>query len=148
MEILIQRRKTEGKSTIGRLSIDGKEFCWTCEDPVREIAGRPVAEWKIPRETAIPGGRYKVTFETSGRFGPDTLTVNDVPGFTAIRIHSGNTAADTEGCLLVGQGADLAAGTIQNSKLALAALKSEVKDAIENRCEEIWITYVNAPAAR
>jgi hypothetical protein len=72
------------------------------EDTLREIPGMPVSQWKVPGKTAIPAGIYELTLENSNRFGPDTLTVNRVEGFTGVRCHGGNTAADTEGCLLFG----------------------------------------------
>ena len=92
---------------------------------------------------AIPAGTYSVTLEMSGRFGPDTLTINDVPGFKYIRMHSGNTAKDTEGCPLLGMQAtefSLIGGT---SRPAVALVKSEVKKAIE-RGESVTI-QVNNP---
>ena len=98
MKITIQRAPSHGGATIGKLSIDGIMACYTLEDEVREVPGQPVSEWKIKGATAIPAGEYRVTLEDSGRFGPDTLTINNVPGFQYIRMHAGNTSADTEGC--------------------------------------------------
>jgi hypothetical protein len=56
----------------------------------------------VDGKTAIPRGIYKVVFQNSPKFGPDTLTLLKVPGFTHIRIHSGNTHEDTEGCIIIG----------------------------------------------
>jgi hypothetical protein len=130
MRITVQRQPSKGGATVGKLSINGAFVCFTLEDEIREIFGRPVAEWKIKGATAIPGGEYHVTLEMSQRFGPDTLTVNAVPGFEAIRMHAGNTSADTEGCLLLGMtvaGNTLAGGT---SRPAVALVKDRVKQAI------------------
>lgn len=149
MELLVKRRPTKIDTTFGQLSVDGKDFCFTLEDVVREIHGQSVDKWKINSKTAIPEGRYRVTFEDSPKFGPDTLTVNDVPGFVAIRIHSGNDDADTEGCLLVGESIaedNVDGGNILQSRAALARLKAVVMAAINGRSEEAWITYHNAPA--
>ena len=88
--------------TIGQLYVNDNFFCFTLEDVVRERSGEPVERWKIDGETAIPYGIYKVVFEWSNKFGPDTLTLKNVPGFKYIRMHSGNTPADTEGCIIVG----------------------------------------------
>lgn len=88
--------------TIGKLFVDGEFICWVCEDAVREREGVPVAEWKIKGETAIPYGTYEVQITWSNRFGRLLPLLLNVLGFTGIRIHPGNDAADTEGCLLPG----------------------------------------------
>jgi hypothetical protein len=102
----IVREVVPGKPTFGSLSAscDGGpwEFvCWTLEDPVREIPGRPVSSWKIPKETAIPFGAYRVSLTMSNRFKVVLPLLCDVPGFTGVRLHGGNTDEDTEGCPLV-----------------------------------------------
>lgn len=102
MELTLLRTRLRDNCTTGQLYIDGELFCFTLEDKVREVAGQPVEKWKVYGETAIPTGVYEVTFENSPKFGPDTLTINKVPGFTGVRIHSGNTPDDTEGCVIVG----------------------------------------------
>lgn len=102
MKMKLERLQLDRDVTIGALSIDGAFECWTCEDAVREVAGQPVAAWKIAGETAIPRGTYRVDITLSARFGRDLPVLVDVPGFTGIRIHPGNTAANTEGCLLPG----------------------------------------------
>lgn len=145
MNITVLRHTSEGGATLGKLYIDGIFACHTLEDEIREIEGMPVAEWKVKGATAIPAGTYRVSLENSGRFGPDTLTINDVPGFTAIRMHAGNTAADTEGCLLLGMRAtdvSLIGGT---SRPAVALVKGEVQRALE-RGESVLID-INNPAA-
>lgn len=88
--------------TNGQLYINDDFFCFTLEDKVREQDGVPVEKWKIPGETAIPRGVYDVTLEDSPKFGPETITIKKVPGFTGVRVHSGNSPTDTEGCIIVG----------------------------------------------
>lgn len=142
MKLTLQRRPSKGDATIGNLSIDGTFACYTLEDQIREVPGQPVESWKVHSKTAIPAGEYRVTLEASGRFGPDTLTVNDVPGFKYIRMHSGNTAADTEGCPLLGMQAtdtSLIGGT---SRPAVALVKGEVQRAIA-RGELVTIEVCN-----
>lgn len=102
MKLTLQRDRLLPTRTFGRLIADGTELCKTLEDAVREIPGKSVATWKIKGETAIPTGEYRITLDPSPRFGPQTLTVNDVPGFVGVRMHAGNTEADTEGCPLLG----------------------------------------------
>jgi hypothetical protein len=133
--------------TFGRmLAEDEHRLCYTLEDEVREIPDVPVADWKIKTATAIPAGRYRVTLEYSQRFGPDTLTINDVPGFTSIRMHGGNTEADTDGCPLLGMEIDphgIVGGT---SQPAVKLIKFVVREAIK-RGEEVWIDVCNAVEA-
>lgn len=94
MKIQLIRNRSSDKSTIGRLLIENAFMCWTLEDVVRPS--------KIAGETAIPAGTYKVTITESNRFKRRLPLLVDVPGFAGIRIHPGNCAADTEGCILVG----------------------------------------------
>src|SRR5574343_644688 len=97
MILKLTRREFHPEKTIGDLSIDGFLYCNTLEDTVR-----PPGE-KIPGQTAIPAGRYEVRLTYSQRFKCAMPQLMNVPGFEGIRIHSGNTEADTAGCLLVGR---------------------------------------------
>lgn len=142
MKLTLQRRASKGGATIGKLFIDGVYACCTLEDEIREVKGQPVESWKVHGKTAIPAGDYLVTLEDSGRFGPDTLTINNVPGFKYIRMHAGNTSADTEGCPLLGMQATettLIGGT---SRPAVALVKGEVMRAI-TRGEKVTIEVRN-----
>ena len=96
MNIIIKRIFKGPDYTIGRLSIDGHYFCDTLEDTVRAPGV------KIPGKTAIPAGKYQIEITESIRFNRLMPIIKDVPGFSGVRIHSGNTAEDTEGCILVG----------------------------------------------
>ena len=110
---------------------------------VREIKGRPVKEWKVPGETAIPEGRYRITLEYSPRFGSDTITLNNVTGFDYIRMHGGNTVKDTDGCPLLGMKLDangIAPGT---SQPAVKLVKAIIKEAIKAG-QQVWIDVRNA----
>ncbi|MDB5814416.1 MAG: hypothetical protein JWN23_1533 [Rhodocyclales bacterium] len=89
--------------TLGRLAIDGVFECYTCEDTVRQVEGQPVEQWKVAGTTAIPRGNYIVIIDHSNHFNRELPRLLDVPGYEGVRIHSGNTAANTEGCILVGQ---------------------------------------------
>ena len=105
MKITVQRDHPSPlpSAALGVLSIDGVPFCQTLEDQVREIPGKPVEQWKIKGQTAIPAGRYRVTIDRSDRFGRLMIHVLDVPGFSGIRVHGGNTDKDVEGCIAVGR---------------------------------------------
>lgn len=130
MELLLCRVRRYHTHTIGQLYVDGVYFCFVLEDVVREVAGQAVEKWKIQNETAIPQGNYRVTLETSGRFGPDTPTINQVPGFQYIRMHSGNTDKDTDGCLILGYKlSDTSIIAVGSTKPAVADLKAKIKAA-------------------
>lgn len=117
---------------------------WTAEDPVRETKDRPdqdlpawVAKWKVASKTAIPTGVYKLAWTRSTRFsklrGVDVFTLQllDVPGFGGIRIHSGNDAADTEGCLLPGLARALKTYKVEQSRLSLPLIEDPIRRALE-----------------
>lgn len=118
--------------TIGELLVDGVHECWTLEDVVR-----PAGE-KVYGETAIPYGKYHVVVTDSVRFQRPLPLVCGVPDFTGIRIHPGNTAADTHGCLLVG--VHRQSNAITESRIAFDALFPKIRDAIA-RGEEVTIEY-------
>lgn len=87
--------------TLGTLSCDGIAVGNTCEDEDRHLELHPEA--KIKGKTCIPRGRYRIVLSFSHRFGKLLPEVRDVPGFVGIRFHGGNTAEDSEGCILVGR---------------------------------------------
>jgi hypothetical protein len=79
--------------------IDGEFHCYTMEDIDRFLENGGV---KIPKQTAIPRGTYRLGATMSKRFGCVMPQIFDVPQFDGIRIHKGQRAEDTEGCPLVG----------------------------------------------
>jgi hypothetical protein len=94
MKLTLNRGACSAKSTPGTLMVDGVHECFTLEDVVRDE--------KIAGCTAIPAGEYRVIINQSNRFKRLLPLLIDVPGFEGVRIHPGNTDADTEGCILVG----------------------------------------------
>ena len=134
------RMVSTDKGTHGLLTVPGHLSPFhVCEDPVREPA-RPedlkdveawVSTWKIKGCTAIPYGFYAIGWTMSTRFKRHTLQLLDVPGFGGIRIHSGNTAADTEGCLLPGlRGARDGIGVL-DSRAAVGTIEDLLVPAIK-----------------
>ena len=110
--------------SVHNLYVDGKYFCDTIEDTdrglddlmdVNEILAR-----KIKGETAIPTGIYEVTITYSPKYKKMMPLVNNVKGYSGIRIHSGNTAKDTEGCLIVGKNKEV--GKVLESRATYNAL--------------------------
>lgn len=99
MKLLLNRKYLKETYTIGTLSIDGIYFCDTLEDRVRDLT----REAKIAGKTAIPEGEYEIIINISPRFRRKLPRLVDVPGFSGILIHRGNTAEDTAGCILVGE---------------------------------------------
>ena len=104
--------------TIGRLEDEnGVKICDTLEPTWRNYKG---GELKVPRKSAVPEGTYPVVITKSKKFGKYLPLLVGVPGFEGIRIHSGNTVNDTEGCILVGQ--NLIKGKVLLSRLTLEKL--------------------------
>ena len=94
-------RTTEGDTfTEGKLFIDDIQECYTVEDTDRHLEDGKKA--KVNKLTAIPRGTYPITISFSNRFQKDLIEIQNVPYFTGIRIHSGNSSLDTEGCIIVG----------------------------------------------
>lgn len=142
MELFLPREPSTELSTISRLYINGLFECFVLEDPVREVPGQSVESWKIPGITAIPAGRYRITLFDSPKFGPETILLHDVRGFSFVEMHGGNRATDTDGCLIVGDkiGEDWIGGAALDG--ILEALKRKIFVEI-GRGEEVWITITN-----
>jgi hypothetical protein len=141
MKLEVIRKSRSARATLGELHVGGAFECFTLEDAVREIPGATVEQWKAPGATAIPAGQYAVTVDFSVRFGREMPHILDVPGFAGIRIHSGNTDQDTEGCILLGRsigGPDL----ILHSRDAFAAFFPKLKAALDAG-EEVTVSVVN-----
>lgn len=133
MRIELERLQKDPDVTIGSLRVDGEWAAWTCEDTVRPPGV------KVPGETAIPPGTYKVIVTESVRFKRPLPLLVDVPDFTGVRIHPGNTAADTHGCILVGL--DRHGSSIGRSRLAFDTLFTQIRGALargEAVTVEIW----------
>lgn len=124
MKLTLIRKYKKEDYTIGHLYIDGKLFCDVLEDKVRELN---TLEDKVYGKTAIPEGTYQVKLTYSPRFKRVLPEVLDVPYFSGIRIHAGNTADDSEGCILVGE--NKAKGKVLNSRKTLEMLMKILKSA-------------------
>ena len=118
MKLSLTRIAKRPDYTIGRLTDEkGERICDTLEQAWRDYEG---GELKIPKKSAVPEGTYRVVVTKSPRFGRYLPLLVGVPGFEGVRIHSGNTSRDTEGCILVGD--NLLVGRLLWSRLALEKL--------------------------
>lgn len=92
---------------IGKLYIDGEYFSDVIEDTDRglddSMSVEEILKKKIKGETAIPTGHYKIEITYSPKYKRMMPLLIGVKGYSGVRIHSGNTSKDTEGCLLVGR---------------------------------------------
>ncbi|MCA3067481.1 MAG: hypothetical protein ING73_11240 [Rhodocyclaceae bacterium] len=143
MNLLLKRRPSNAVCTIGDLYVDGEFECHTLEDPVRENAMLPVADWKIAGKTAIPAGTYKVIITWSPRFKRNLPLLVNVNGFVGVRIHAGNIAADTDGCIITGLVVAPDGLSVQKSRLAFDGV-FEVIDAALDSGEDVFLTIENA----
>ena len=146
MEIILTRIAKRKTYTIGRLAIKERVddeylageaetyFCDTLEPTWRDYRS---GAHKIKGCSAIPEGRYAVVISWSPKFGKWLPILLGVPMFSGIRIHAGNTASDTEGCILVGENKKV--GMVVNSNTWLKRLKDRIVAAKE-RGEAVWIT--------
>ena len=130
MKLTLKRIALRPTYTIGKLYIDDVYFCDTIEDTVRDINKNckfDNGEKKIHSKTAIPYGIYEIKWTYSPRFKKYTPQLMNVPSFEGIRIHSGNTSADTEGCLILGENKQV--GKVLNSRATINKFYPIIKEA-------------------
>lgn len=141
MELILKRIAKRETYTIGKMYIDGKYFCDTCEDKDRGLMQSLPLSVNVAKKkkgaTAIPTGRYRVTLDVqSPRFSKMAQykfcngyvpRILNVPAFDGVCIHIGNTAKDTEGCPLVGE--NKAVGKVLNSTATFRKFYDELKKA-------------------
>lgn len=146
MRILLQRHALKAGYTIGRMEINGRYFCDTLEDTDRglreSMTEAEIAALKVKGATAIPTGTYRIDMQTrSPRFGRVLPRLISVKGYAGVLIHSGNTAADTEGCILVGENRER--GKVLNSRATLERLLVFLR-AAQAEGEKIELTVTRA----
>ena len=134
MNIDVKRDARVANATLGKLYVDGRYQCETLEDVVRPPGV------KIYGQTAIPAGEYRVLVTISSRFKRPLPLLVDVPGFEGVRIHPGNTDADTEGCILVGRGRER--NIVTDSRAAFGPLFELIQAAVQ-RLEPVTIRITN-----
>ena len=129
MKLKLHRYALKETYTIGKLYINDQYYCDTLEDKVRPEGV------KIWGQTAIPYGAYKVIITHSARFNRLLPLLVGVPMFTGIRIHPGNVAADTHGCILVGK--NDAKGQVSNSRATFNKLFELIKNETDIKIEVV-----------
>lgn len=133
MKLTLKRIALRPTYTIGKLYIDDAYFCDTLEDTVRDTnkSGKfDNGEQKIKGKTAIPYGTYEIKWTYSPRFKKYTPQLMNVPSFEGIRVHAGNTSADTEGCLILGKNKQV--GKVLNSRATINKFYPIIKEACSN----------------
>ncbi len=135
MNLVLSRNDIDDEYTGGSLYLDGLFLGYTLEDKDRKIEEFGV-EAKVKGKTAIPRGKYEVILSFSNRFQKVMPEVLNVPGFTGVRIHGGNTTEDTEGCPLLG--VNLEDGNISDCASVNGILRRRLEMA-ERRGERCWL---------
>ena len=144
MRLTLKRIANRKDYCIGKLYINGKYFCDTLEDRDRglddSMSEDDIKQIKIKGETAIPVGIYTVLLTYSPKYKKVMPLINNVKGYSGIRIHSGNSSKDTEGCLLVGK--NTVVGRLTDSRNTFNALFKRLLQKGSNKITiEIYRTY-------
>ena len=132
MELTLNRIVKDKPYTLGKLLVDGKEFCYTLEPKWRKRKAK-----KVPGRTAIPEGHYPVVITRSPKFKQWLPLLLHVLDFEGIRIYAGNIVKDIWGCIFVGENTEK--GVLSDSRLWVDRLKRRIVDAKE-RGEGVWIS--------
>lgn len=131
LNLLLKRDSFNDRFTLGKLFVDGHYYCETLEDTDRNLESGGV---KIPRETAIPRGRYLLVVSMSSRFGRPMIEVKNVREFSGVRIHGANTADDVEGCIGVGN------VRTQNGIAQCAGVVRNLTKLVGSYIGNVWLT--------
>jgi hypothetical protein len=131
MELKLVRTIDNAEFTKGELYVNGIFECYTIEDTDRQLEAGGV---KLLGITAIPKGTYNVLISMSNRFNKFLPIIENVPDFSGVRIHSGNSSKDTEGCIIVGAVNDRDdLDWLSSSHLAFDILYPKIKRALSDK---------------
>ena len=156
MELTLKRIALRSEYTIGKLYVDGEYVCDAIEDTVRDLDkdGKFAnGEVKIPGKTAIPYGRYEITMKVKSpkysnfskyswakKYDGCLPRLLNVPHFDGVLIHVGNSALDSEACVLVGE--NKVVGKVINSVNTFRRLMDDYLVPAKKRNENIVITII------
>lgn len=144
LNLKLERKWKKEKYTIGNLYVNGVFFSNVLEDKTRglrqDMTPEEIQKIKIHGQTAIPSGRYEIRVTLSARFRRQLPVLLNVPGYAGVRIHPGNTDANTEGCLLPGKNDRV--GQVSNSRATMAALQKQIEEAIYQN-SKVYIEIVD-----
>ena len=144
MRLKVERTDDDGRSTLGKMFIDGEFACYTLEDTERDE--------KVAGETRIPKGKYDIKLRPAGGmhgkykarydWHKGMLHLQRVPNFTYVYIHSGNLNTHTDGCILVGNshGDSDGAHCVLDSRSAYDTIGRKITEAL--MCETVSIEIV------
>lgn len=128
---LLKREWRKPEYTIGRIYENGKKLCNSIEDTDRNLnqnmSATEIQRIKVAGQTAIPTGTYLLRVTYSPKFKRDLVEIVNVPGYSGVRIHRGNTAADSAGCVIPGE--NTAPGRVTNSTKYEEYITAQVKQA-------------------
>lgn len=131
LHFLLDRKWRKETYTIGRLYVNGEFLCNTIEDVDRKLnqnmSATEIQKIKVMAETAIPTGTYAMRVSMSPKFKRELVEIVNVPAFSGIRIHRGNTAQDSAGCVIVGE--NTSKGRLTNSTKYELQITEMVKKA-------------------
>lgn len=131
MKLTLIRKYKKPTYTIGELYVDGKFFSNTIEDVDRgltsDMTEDEIKTIKVKSQTAIPRGTYEIIYTWSPKFKQRMPLLLGVKGFEAIRIHAGNSASNSAGCILVGK--NTKPGFLTESKITFMQLNDMLKNA-------------------
>lgn len=142
LNLVLQRERSNKVCTPGEITIGGRHECWTLEDMIREVPGRPVKEWKIDKVTAIPAGRYRLSLYDSPKNKRTVALLHDVESYSYVEIHILNKASETDGCIGVGRSRPDDKTVIWESALAFEALMNKIRAEI-SKGGQAWLTVLN-----
>ena len=145
MEFVLKRFAKKRGYTIGKLYImkpimdeylRGEKLTYICDTLEPQWRDYAKGQRKINGKSAIPEGRYPVVITYSPKFKKWLPLLVNVPYFSGIRIHAGNTQKDTQGCILVGENKEV--GKVLNSRRYVDLIKEKIVEEKEMG-KGVWI---------